>query len=390
MSTRDGASGTSKEDPEADKKLLGKRKEALLGRLRRYLNHPDTKHDHIDALRDALLPKISYLSDIDTRLELAKSWCRSSHSAYCKYHRRDFEVVDKLAWASLMMAPMEAIRKFQDEECTDDGRPSQSDTCHLGESAIFLSRMIGELFPKRGYLPAHHYEPKDGLKAVEIKDHPRGDITQAISASSLRDDSTCVVTKSADPRVCLVLPFPISQTAAALEYILHKASGDVFGFEIRKYLALLQSPATVFSLANMISLNEILSKWWAKAWIALEPISQTDCSIRLRLRWLRKAMFDQERDHRVGRLESVRGSYAKVVCIDMDPRMVSRERLTQSGKSLRMVHFETREYIEDGYEFDITAAKKEDIPDFGLLKVRYILSIAMSLTGEGLVEDDQQ
>ncbi|KXH40363.1 hypothetical protein CNYM01_12027 [Colletotrichum nymphaeae SA-01] len=367
MSVRDDASGTSKEDPEADKKLLGKRKEALLGRLRRYLNHPDTKHDHIDALRDALLPKISYLSDIDARLELAKSWCRSSHSAYCKYHRRDFEVVDKLAWASLMMAPMEAIRIFQDEECTDDG-----------------------LFPKRGYLPAHHYEPKDGLKAVEIKDHPRGDITQAISASSLRDESTCVVTKSADPRVCLVLPFPISQTAAALEYILHQDSGDVFGFEIRKYLALLQSPATVFSLANMISLNEILSKWWAKAWIALEPISQTDCSIRLRLRWLRKAMFGQERDHRVGRLESVRGSYAKVVCIDMDPRMVSRERLTQSGKSLRMVHFETREYVKDGYEFDITAAKKEDLPDFGLLKVRYILSIALSLTGEGLAEDDQQ
>ncbi|KAI3552986.1 hypothetical protein CABS01_10953 [Colletotrichum abscissum] len=292
MSARNGASGISKEDPEADKKLLGKRKEVLVGILRRYLNHPDTKHDHIDALRDALLPKISYLSDIDARLELAKSWCRSSHSAYCKYHRRDFEVVDKLAWASLMMAPMEAIRKFHDEECTDDGYPSQSDMCYLGESAIFLSRMIGELFPKRGYLPAHHYEPKDGLNAVEVKDHPRGDIKQAISL------------------------------------------------------------ATVFSLANMISLNQILSK----------------C---------------------VGRLESVRGSYAKVVCIDMDPRMVSRERLTQSGKSLRMVHFETRESVEDGYEFDITAAKKEDLPDFGLLKVRYILSIALSPTGEGLAEDDQ-
>ncbi|KAK1475237.1 hypothetical protein CCUS01_16886 [Colletotrichum cuscutae] len=362
MSARNGASGISKENPEADKRLLGKRKEVLVGRLRRYQNHPDTKHDHIDALRDALLPKISYLSDIDARLELAKSWCRSSHSAYCKHRRRDFEVVDKLAWASLMMAPMEAIRKFHDEE----------------------------LFPKRGYLPAHHYELKDGLNAVEVKDHLRGDIKQAISASSLRDESTCVVTKSADPRVCLVLSFPTSQTAASLECILHKDSGDIFGFEIRKYLAVLQSLATVFSLANMIFLNEILSKWWAKAWIALEPISQTDCSIRLRLRWLRRAMFDQERDHRVGRLESVRGSYAKVVCIDMDPRMVSRERLTQSGKSLRMVHFETREYVEDGYEFDITAARKEDLPDFGLLEVRYILSIAMSLTGEGLAEDDQQ
>ncbi|KAK1730511.1 hypothetical protein CaCOL14_001015 [Colletotrichum acutatum] len=140
----------------------------------------------------------------------------------------------------------------------------------------------------------------------------------------------------------------------------------------------------------MISLNDTLSKWWAKAWIAFEPISQTDGSIRLRLRWLRELMFDQEKDHSLGKPESVRWHYTDVVYLNMDPRMVSRERLTQSGKPLRMVHLETREYIEDGYEFDIAAAKKEDLPDFGLLKAGYILSTAMSLTGEGLAEDDQQ
>lgn len=181
-----------------------------------------------------------------------------------------------------------------------------------------------------------------------------------------------------------MLPFPAENTAAALYYISHEDSEEYFGFEIRKYITTSLSPATVFSSANLISLNDTLSKWWAKTWIALEPVSQTDFSIRLRFRWLRKPMFHREKDYTVGYRGCSKFMYARRVHINTDPCMVSRERLTQSGKPLRMVHYETREYIEDGYEFDITAGKKEDLPDFGLLKIRYTLSVAMPLTGEGM------
>ncbi|KAK1639996.1 hypothetical protein BDP81DRAFT_422245 [Colletotrichum phormii] len=141
-----------------------------------------------------------------------------------------------------------------------------------------------------------------------------------------------------------------------------------------------------FSLANLISLNDTLSKWWAKAWIALEPISQSDVSIRLRLRWLRMPMFDEEKGHTAGKAHEGEGGAMcpRTVYLDADPRLISEERRTQSGKPFRMVHFETCEYIEDGYEFDITAEKKEDLPDFGSLLFRYRLSLLISLSGEGL------
>ncbi|OHE97014.1 hypothetical protein CORC01_07623 [Colletotrichum orchidophilum] len=76
------------------------------------------------------------------------------------------------------------------------------------------------------------------------------------------------------------------------------------------------------------------------------------------------------------------------ISLNTDPRIISRETRSQSGKPLRMVHLETHEYVEDGDDFDIPAEKREDLLDLQLLRFRYMLSIAMSQSDEGMDEDE--
>ncbi|KXH64799.1 hypothetical protein CSAL01_12604 [Colletotrichum salicis] len=162
---------------------------------------------------------------------------------------------------------------------------------------------------------------------------------------------------------------------------LHEVMEGMHGLDILHFNTIARSQATSLSLMNVISLNDTLSKWWAKSWIALEPIAQTDLSIRLRFRWLREPMFVDEEDHSAGGgAEEEDMICPRTVFLNADPRLNSKEIRSQSGKPLRIVHFKTCEYIEDGYGFDITSEKKEGLPNFGLLEMRYKLSLLISLS----------
>ncbi|KAK1689685.1 hypothetical protein BDP55DRAFT_725121 [Colletotrichum godetiae] len=233
-------------------------------------------------------------------------------------------------------------------------------------------------------------DPSQQPLVRRVADRPQVDalrtseIQKAQLACLLQDKGSCVITKSADPKTCLVLQFPDKEDLATMEdEDVQEHLKAMFGLDMIHSITTAQLQAASLSLTNVISLNDTLSKWWAKSWIALEPVAKTDLSIRLRLRWLREPLLDEKSCNSAGKAREDE-IYLRTVFLNADPRLNSKKRRAQSGKPLRMVHFETREYIEDGYECDITADKKEDLPDFGLLEFRYKLSLLISLSGEGL------